>query len=108
MPEYAAMVHLHPRPRTRDFFDIHHTVNHFAIDLAAPANIDTLRNIFAAKKVPLDSLRKVRCEKDFHAQEFDALKATIRSEVDLKEFGFYFDYVVDLCERLADRFREGS
>lgn len=38
--------------------------------------------------------------REFHRTDFAAVKATVKAGVVLKEFDFYFDYVLDVWLRL--------
>ena len=101
MPEYLKMVKAsYGSGRARDFFDIYIAMETFKIDLNTPDNIELLRNIFEAKKVPLRLIGRIEEEREFHRQSFDAVKSTVRSYVQLKDFDFYFDHVIILCRTL--------
>ena len=101
MKEYAQYVR-NPTmsPRAKDFFDVYTTIQHFKIDLKEPDNIELIRLVFEAKRVPLNFLNKIKDYKEFHLQDFVSVKDTVKPGIDLKDFDFYFDYVVGLCEDL--------
>lgn len=101
MPEYAEIV-TQPSlsPGARDFFDIHALLEHFKIDLTTPQNIDLLKNIFAAKKVPLEFIGKIYKYREYHRPDFIAVKDTVKTSIELRDFDFYFDYVIQKCEAL--------
>jgi len=97
IPEYRKIVKSHPpAPRARDFFDIYIITQQFPIDMNSQRIKDLLAAIFAVKKVPLDYLNQVLNHRDFHRRNFASLKDTVKSGVELKDFGFYFDYVIDM------------
>lgn len=97
IPEYREMVKSHdPVPRARDFFDIYIITQKFPIDMNNQRIKDMLIAIFAVKKVPLDYLNQVSSHRDFHRREFVSLKDTVKSGVKLKDFDFYFDYVIGM------------
>ncbi len=99
MPDYKKIVKSHQRTaRARDFLDIYVVFENFKINLGE--NIGLLQNIFDAKKVPLSYINKIKNYREFHRQDFDAVKATVRADIILKEFDFYFDYAVKKCEEL--------
>ena len=101
MREYAQIVRNPSQSaRARDFFDIYTVLNHFDIDLTANENIELLKNIFLAKRVPLKLLGKIQDHREYHRPDFDAVIATVKPEIDLKDFDFYFDYVVERCKVL--------
>lgn len=91
----------HREGRARDFFDIHTVIDHFGIDLTAPQNIDLVRRVFAAKNVPIDLISTVSDSREFHRQDFKAVEDTVKPRVKIKDFDYYFDYVVRQCELLA-------
>jgi hypothetical protein len=105
VPEYAQRMRKHRAVRTRDFFDIHETVTRFGIDLLTSENRGLLRNMFAAKRVPLELLASLDEHRGFHRQGWDALKDTADPRVRLKDYDFYFDYVSNLCQDLAQAMR---
>lgn len=103
MEAYSAIVPTHkPRARGRDFFDIYIFVEKRELRAALhdPANLELLEKIFAAKNVPLELLSKIRGEAEFHRLDFQAVMATVPADYELKDFDFYFDYVVQLAESL--------
>ncbi len=99
-PDYAKKVKLHLRPRARDFFDIHSVFDNFKIKLTSKENKQLIINIFKAKKVPLRLLGQLHQHREFHRPDFAAVEATVRADVDLKGFDFYFDFVVQKCDDL--------
>ena len=104
MPEYGRLVAKRNRagaPRARDFLDIYTVVNHFRIDMAAGENPELLREVFAAKRVPLHLLGDVRGTGDFHRLDWPNVRATVLPGVALKPFEDYFNFVAALAERLV-------
>ena len=57
---------------------------------------ELLTAIFATKKVSLDYLNQVSNYRDFHRTDFVSVADTVKSGVELKDFDFYFDYVIDM------------
>jgi len=92
------------RPRARDFFDIHLVVTKAAVDLASPENLELIRNIFAAKLVPLALLGGVGAQREFHRPDWPAVVASVGEP--LEEFDHYFDFVVNQVERLKTLWEE--
>jgi hypothetical protein len=88
--------------RARDFFDIHTILENFTIDLDASENYELLGNIFAAKKVPLRLLGRIAAYREFHREDFLSVRDTVKSNVELEDFDFYFDYVVSVIESLPN------
>ena len=101
MPEYADIVTTPSRSaRARDFFDIYITIEHFGIDLTTSENTELLKNIFTVKKVPLQFIGNIQNYKEFHRSDFPAVKDTVKTGTELRDFDFYFDYVVNKCKEL--------
>lgn len=102
MPEYSELIgKSHRTARARDFFDIYTTVEHFSIDLTTKENLQLLRDIFLAKDVHVDLITKIKDYKEYHRTDFAAVESTVKQNVKLKNFDFYFDYVVNKCAILA-------
>lgn len=105
MEAYNSIVPTHkPRARGRDFFDIHLLIEKLDLydTLHDPENLILLEKIFAAKRVPLVLLSQIRNEAEFHRHDFQAVMATVATDYDLRDFDFYFDYVVRLVESLKN------
>jgi predicted nucleotidyltransferase component of viral defense system len=96
MPEYAGR--RYTTARARDFYDIYVILTNEEINLTTPENIELLRNIFAAKDVPISLLAKIEETKDFHVVDWPAVQQA--TSVALKDFDFYFDYTVEIVNRL--------
>jgi len=62
--------------------------------------------IFRIKKVPLNLLKNLPTHRDFHAQDFAAVKDTIKPGIKIEDFDFYFDYVLQKCENLKTLWNE--
>jgi predicted nucleotidyltransferase component of viral defense system len=86
------------KPRARDFYDIDAIVSAGGIDLTTQDNIELLRNIFAAKEVPLPLLGKIEETRDFHIVDWPAVQQSVAGP--LEEFDVYFRRVVELVNRL--------
>jgi len=96
MPEYDHIIpNVGKSARARDFFDIYTIFECCNFDIALNENIELLRNIFAAKRVPLSLIQKIPDYREFHRPDFVSVKDTVKANVELKEFDFYFDYVVE-------------
>jgi hypothetical protein len=105
IPEYSKTVpSFSPRSRSRDFYDIYTLLEKFEIDLLSPESKDIMRKVFDAKKVPHDFLKKMRTNREIHKQDFASLVDTVSSEEkkNLKDFDFYFDYVMEKFEHFLD------
>jgi hypothetical protein len=101
MPEYAYSVKKHRSARARDFVDIHVLAEQYSsLDLAGEEMRQMLRKIFAVKRVPLGLLGHIAEFRDYHSQDFGAVKATVKSGSQLREFDFYFDFVINIVDCL--------
>lgn len=106
MPEYLKIVKSSfGSARARDFFDIYTTIEFFKIDLTTPENIELLKNIFDTKRVPLALLAKIPDYRDYHKQDFPSVKSTVIPGVKLRDFDFYFDYVVKKSQSILKPLR---
>ena len=92
MPEYV--LNRTPSARARDFFDIYLIYSITGFRVGSPGNRALLRNIFAAKDVPLEFLPLITREREFHRPDWDSVRQSINND-SLKEFDFYFDFVVE-------------
>jgi hypothetical protein len=102
MPEYAKFIGTSSRTaRARDFFDIYAAIEHFAIDLARKENLQLLRDVFLAKEVPVNLITKITDYREYHRPDFAAVQSTVKRGVKLRDFDFYFDYVVKRCGILS-------
>ena len=88
-------------PRTRDFFDIYQIMTNKKqfVDLYSDETVLLIKSIFDAKDVDLALIDRIPEYKEFHRTGWEALVSTIDVDVNLKDFDFYFDFVVDLCRR---------
>lgn len=101
-PSYARFVRKNRAARPRDFFDIYEVIQRLGVNVLDEENLDILRNMFRAKRVPVELLRKMHQERDHHRQGWDSVKDTVAPSVRLREYDFYFDFVVDVCGEIAD------
>lgn len=103
MDKYREIVETNRRPRARDFFDIYNIINNLPETLEqfyTQENQELLQGMFSVKKVPLELIYDIKNEKDLHAPNFNTVKDTVSTE-DVREFDFYFDFVVDLISKLT-------
>ena len=96
MPEYA--IRVAKTARARDFYDVHVIIEESKIDLAGPENLELVRQIFAAKEVPLELMRLINKYREFHQQDWPSVEATVGQK--LKPFDFYFDYLLGVVKKL--------
>ncbi len=85
-------------PRARDFYDIHSAITKLGIDLATNGNLELIRHIFAAKRVPLGFLAKIKDHREFHRPDWPSVRDAASDAIE--EFDYYFDFVLAQIERL--------
>jgi nucleotidyltransferase AbiEii toxin of type IV toxin-antitoxin system len=102
MPEYT--LNRYPRPRARDFFDIHLIASKTDVDLTSKENLEVTRQIFAAKEVPLQLLKKIGEFREFHRPDWESVRTATRAP--LKEYDFYFDFVVNIANSMKTLWNE--
>lgn len=95
MPEYAVMVKKHKAARARDFVDIFDVCRRRNVAFDSERMKRILPKVFAAKRVPLRLLGTLADFRDFHRQDFTSVQATVKPDVILGDFDFYFDFVLD-------------
>lgn len=92
--------------RPRDFFDIYYMVERLGVNVEESLSMKILNAMFVAKRVPLKLLGQIGDTREYHRLGFSALELTVGPEVDLEEFDFYFDYVLELVGRLKSFWKE--
>lgn len=85
-------------PRARDFFDIFIIVTKTGLRLGSSENLDLIKMIFAAKEVPISLLGKLAQQRAYHRNDWPNVRATVAET--LREFDFYFDFVLQETEPL--------
>ncbi len=83
--------------RARDFFDVHAVCNSFKMDLRRAENKHLFESVFAAKRVPVKLVGKICDYRAYHSPDFDSVRDTLKPGHTLKDFDFYFDYVLEHC-----------
>jgi len=100
--EYKEIIHTATRTsRARDFYDIYNLAESFSLDFSSTENIQLVKNIFEAKKVPLYFICKVKDEYDFHEGSWESVLQTVRQSEEMKPFDFYFKYVLEKFSHLC-------
>lgn len=95
MAEYGTIVRNPSRaPRAQDFYDFHIVLEHFQIKLSTSDNLELAKCIFAAKRVPLSFVELIPNYREYHRSDFDKVITTVRPAVKLRDYDFYFDYMV--------------
>jgi hypothetical protein len=101
LPSYPHRAH--PTARARDFYDIHALVTRIPLRLES-TDPEQARAIFKAKSVPISLLRQLNQTRPFHAPDWPSVQLSTTGT--LHSFDFYFDFVVDLAERLEPLWEE--
>ncbi len=93
-----------PRVRTRDFYDIATLMSHFSVDLFSAESRKILMQVFDAKRVPYAYLHNINSSRELHRQGFASLVDTVTADEkeNLKDFDFYFDYVIETFSSMLD------
>ena len=94
MPEYQNRGN--KTARARDFYDIYVLISKAGVVLAN--NVDLIKNIFAAKEVPLKLIGQVNDTREFHRPDWPAVRASVAGESEA--FDFYFDFLVSELGKL--------
>ncbi|MEC1756019.1 nucleotidyl transferase AbiEii/AbiGii toxin family protein [Bacillus mojavensis] len=104
MEEYTRIVKSSQTPRPRDFFDIYVIKEQLEpnLDLTSEENLNMIKEFFKVKHVPLHLLNKIKDPeiKDFHGSEYSSLESTVKETDKLMEFDFYYNYVVELVQKI--------
>lgn len=96
LPQYAGIIPSHsPRARARDFYDIHLIMETQGVSCRSAGSITLLQHVFDAKRVPLAFLQEMRHHKAIHRADWENVRATVSQTEEVRDFNFYFDYVVD-------------
>lgn len=102
LPEYAEIIPSHsPRARARDFYDIHLIMDYYGIDPSLPDNHSMIQHIFEAKKVPLGFIQLLRANKSLHKEDWKSVMDTVSVDEDMRDFEFYFEYVLGMFEPIT-------
>ena len=102
MPEYP--LRGHRKPRGRDFYDIFTVISETNLDLATPGYLGIMKHVFAAKDVPLSLLLLIPGQREFHLPDWSNVQNSVSGE--LRDFDFYFDFVVEQTRRLETLWNE--
>ncbi len=96
MPEYP--LRKNRTPRARDFYDITVISKWQEVGFGSRENHELVKRIFEAKLVPLNLVGKIQEHREFHRQDWTQVQNAV--PIFLKEFDFYFDFVVKQAELL--------
>jgi predicted nucleotidyltransferase component of viral defense system len=105
LPQYKEVVpSFSPRVRTRDFYDIATLMSRFSVDLSSAESRKIMMQVFDAKRVPYEYLHNMISSRELHRQGFASLVDTVTAgeKENLKDFDFYFDYVIETFSSMLD------
>jgi len=69
--------------------------------LTSKKSISSLKEIFKIKKVHLSIMGQLENYREFHRDSFTAVIDTVFKSDQLKDYDFYFDYVLDKVELIT-------
>ena len=72
----------------------------FRIDIRGQEFRDILKHVFQAKEVPLRLMGDIGQSREIHRPDFVSVESTVRPGQELKEYDFYFEYVLELSKFL--------
>lgn len=101
LPRYGEIIGgFVPRARARDFYDIWLIMENLNISLEKSENLELIRAIFSAKKVPLELINDLRTNKEIHMENWSDVRETLSVSERVGGFDFYFDFVLSRFENL--------
>lgn len=102
MPQYGEVIQRTSlgNQRARDFVDIEVLVRQCRVDLKTDRAKHIVSEMFAMKRVPIGYLGLVSSTRQFHELGFEGVKAAIKPGVQINSFDYYFDFVVNECDKL--------
>lgn len=88
------------KSRARDFFDIYNLTEQFKIDPLLSENKNLAMAIFDAKHVPYNYINNLPNYRELHRNSWESVTNSIGAKESIKEFDFYFDYVISVYSKL--------
>jgi predicted nucleotidyltransferase component of viral defense system len=95
-PAYSEIIPSHsPRPRARDFYDIHLIYEQHEIDVNSSESKELVGLIFEAKKVPLSFIDDIERHAAIHRQDWQNVIDTLPAseKAGLRDFDYYLSFV---------------
>jgi hypothetical protein len=59
-----------------------------------------------AKAVPINLIGNIKEFREYHRPDFTAVENTVKPNIKIKDFDFYFDYVINKCNELLEALGE--
>lgn len=101
LPQYKDVIpSFTPRARAKDFYDVYLILQMHPFNPASAENLELLKGIFTAKRVPLTYIQEIKNNRFLHKEDWVSVKDTVYDKAELQEFDFYFDFVVDTFENV--------
>ncbi len=103
METYQKIIKTTKSPRARDFFDIYILLERLSPPIKGfsdPENLSLLKSCFEIKKVPINLLSEIASQREFHRDDFIAVQSTVSKSIKLKNYDYYFDYVISRVKEL--------
>jgi hypothetical protein len=102
LPDYSSIIPSHsPRPRARDFYDIHLIMTQHRINPNSDENKQLLASIFSAKRVPLDFIQHIQDHLIIHRQDWQNVLDTVSAKEEIESFDFYVNYFLQEFQPLT-------
>ncbi len=73
----------------------------YSIDPNSNENIDLIKNIFTAKRVPTGFIKEIRNFREIHSGDWESVKDTVAPSEKLSDFDFYFNFVCEKFEGIT-------
>jgi predicted nucleotidyltransferase component of viral defense system len=89
------------RARARDFHDIYLVVTEAAVDVCSEESVELVRAMFKAKRVPLELLQQLEAHRNFHRPDWPNVVSAVPET--LKDYDFYFDFVLQQVHPLNEK-----
>jgi predicted nucleotidyltransferase component of viral defense system len=101
IPEYKEIIpSAKTKGRARDFYDIWNICSQYPIDFTRDENIILMKEIFKAKKVPVDFLNLLPVYKDLQKENWISVQDTLIAVN--KGYDFYFDFTMSLVDKIKN------
>jgi hypothetical protein len=98
--EYSNKMQRHRSARARDFVDICNVIDRMRVRVDRPDFRSMITRVFAQKNVPIELLRRIDEDREFHRGDFVSVQGTVKLGTKLLEFDEYFHRVVELAAQL--------
>ena len=88
----------HPTPRARDFYDIFASITEGGADFSSEEVHNLIIHIFEAKCVDITLIKEIHKSREFHRADWPDVQIAVRYR--LRQFDYYFDFVLGEIEKL--------